>query len=205
MFTGIIEALGELKEIEREGSNIHFTLEAPFTPELRVDQSVAHDGVCLTVVAINGKQYRVTAVDETLGRTQLRYWKPGTLINLERCMKLGDRLDGHMVQGHVDLTGQCTSREEKNGSWVFRFSHPAHPDYFTVPKGSITVNGVSLTLVESTPVSFSVEIIPYTFDQTSFRHLKAGDPVNLEFDIIGKYIARYMQVSQPRHPSGDNP
>jgi riboflavin synthase len=196
MFTGIIEATGIVREIRQEGSNTHFVLECPFTSELKTDQSVAHDGVCLTVVAINGPLYTVTAVEETLQRTTLRSWTSGRRVNLERSMKLGDRLDGHLVQGHVDLTGQCTRVEERDGSWMFSFSHPSDLRYFTVPKGSITINGVSLTVVESRADGFTVTIIPYTFDHTGFSRLKAGDLVNLEFDVLGKYISRYLELTK---------
>jgi len=200
MFTGIIETLGVVREIQREDSNIHFTISSPFTHELRVDQSVAHDGVCLTVVAIVVDTYTVTAIEETLRKTKLGAWVVGTSINLERSLKLGDRLDGHMVQGHVDLTGVCTQRVESNGSWEFAFDHPQHDDLFTVPKGSITVNGVSLTVVQSTRTSFSVAIIPYTFEHTTFHLIQPGDPINLEFDILGKYLTRYLSfVNSPQH------
>lgn len=190
MFTGIIEQLGVVKQIEHEGSNIHFTLESPFTHELKIDQSVAHNGCCLTVVSINGQEYTVTAIQETLDKTNLGNWSVGTKVNLERCMQMGGRLDGHIVQGHVDTTAECISVEDLNGSWKYTFAH--NPGQVTVEKGSVTVNGTSLTVVDSVPGQFSVCIIPYTYEFTNFHQLKAGDQVNLEFDIIGKYVARLM-------------
>jgi riboflavin synthase len=190
MFTGIIEGLGEIIAVEQDRENVHFTVKGPFTQELRVDQSVAHNGVCLTVVAIEGNQYVVTAIQETLQKTNLGDLKAGSLVNLERCMKLGDRLDGHIVQGHVDKVGECVSVEDQNGSWKYTFRYEG--DERTVEKGSITVNGVSLTVVDSADQSFSVCIIPYTYAHTNFHTLQAGDKINLEFDIIGKYVARLM-------------
>jgi riboflavin synthase len=190
MFTGIIEGLGEIITVEQDRENVHFTVKGPFTQELRVDQSVAHNGVCLTVVAIDGDQYVVTAIQETLQKTNLGDLKAGSLVNLERCMKLGDRLDGHIVQGHVDKVGECVSVEDQNGSWKYTFRYEG--DERTVEKGSITVNGVSLTVVDSADQSFSVCIIPYTYAHTNFHTLQAGDKINLEFDIIGKYVARLM-------------
>lgn len=191
MFTGIIEQLGLVKKIEREQSNIHYTIEAPFTNELKVDQSVAHNGVCLTVVSLENSSYVVTAIQETLDKTSLENWAVGTKVNLERCMQMNGRLDGHIVQGHVDTTGVCSQIEDQNGSWKFTFSYD-HPEHVTVEKGSITINGVSLTVVDSTSTSFSVCIIPYTYEHTNFHQLKVGDKVNLEFDIIGKYVARLL-------------
>lgn len=190
MFTGIIEGLGEIIAVEQDRENVHFTVKGPFTQELRVDQSVAHNGVCLTVVAIDGDQYVVTAIQETLQKTNLGDLKAGSVVNLERCMKLGDRLDGHIVQGHVDKVGECVSVEDQNGSWKYTFRYEG--DERTVEKGSITVNGVSLTVVDSADQSFSVCIIPYTYAHTNFHTLQAGDKINLEFDIIGKYVARLM-------------
>jgi riboflavin synthase len=198
MFTGIIEALGLVTHITREGSNIHFTLASAFTHELRIDQSVAHNGCCLTVVKIEDEQYTVTAIDETLQRTNLHQWQVGTKVNLERSMTLGARLDGHIVQGHVDLTAQCTQIEELNGSWKFSFQYTPSPEHVTVPKGSITINGVSVTVVDSGAGYFSVAIIPYTFEHTNFHTLNVGDTVNLEFDVIGKYVARYLSQIQPQ-------
>lgn len=190
MFTGIIEDLGIVKQVELEGSNMHLTIECSFTNELKIDQSVAHNGVCLTVVDISADQYMVTAIDETLNKTNLRSLKTGDIINLERGMKLGDRLDGHIVQGHVDQTGICKSISNEDGSWVYTFNYDASQNNVTIEKGSITINGVSLTVVNSKTDEFSVAIIPYTYEHTTFKHLQARDQVNLEFDVIGKYVAR---------------
>jgi riboflavin synthase len=192
MFTGIIETLGTLTAMRDEGTNRHFTLSSDITSELKVDQSVAHDGVCLTVVAIEGDQYTVTAVEETLQRTQLGERVVGDVLNLERCTKVGDRLDGHIVQGHVDTTATVTSIASRDGSWNVRFAHPVADHHLTVGKGSITVNGVSLTVVESDPDGFSVTIIPYTWTHTGFHRMSEGDRVNLEFDVVGKYVAAMM-------------
>ena len=193
MFTGIIEQLGTVKDLEREGGNLHLTVEAEMSPELKIDQSVAHNGVCLTIVAIDGKQYTVTVIQETLDKTNIGELQIGNVINLERCMKMGGRLDGHIVQGHIDKTAICTEVKTEDGSWVFRFEYDKNsPSEVTVEKGSITVNGTSLTVVKSKDNGFSVCIIPYTYENTSFRNLKQGDKVNLEFDIIGKYVARMM-------------
>ncbi len=191
MFTGIIEELGEVVSIEREDENVHFTLTCPFTDELKIDQSLAHNGVCLTVVAIDNQEYTVTAIQETLNKTNLGVWKVGTKVNLERCMQLGARLDGHIVQGHVDTVGICTAIHNQNGSWEFEIEYAS--DDVTVGKGSITINGVSLTVVQSRKNFFSVCIIPYTYEHTTFHQLKVGDKVNLEFDIIGKYVARLLE------------
>jgi riboflavin synthase len=199
MFTGIIEALGEVTRIEQEGENTHFTIRSPFTDELKIDQSVAHNGACLTVVALEGDTYTVTAIEETLKRTNLGSLATGDAVNLERCMQMGGRLDGHIVQGHVDTVGTVEKVETQDGSWrvyVRHGSDQADEGYITVPKGSITVNGVSLTVVDSTPESFSVAIIPYTWEHTNFHRFKPGDEVNLEFDIIGKYVARMAAISQ---------
>jgi len=190
MFTGIIEQLGEVKRIEKENDNVHFTISAPFTPELKIDQSVAHNGVCLTVVSIQGNEYKVTAIKETLDKSNLGELSHGKKINLERCMKLGDRLDGHIVQGHVDKVAECIAIEDQNGSWKFTFKYIG--DERTVEKGSVTINGVSLTVVDSKDNEFSVCIIPYTYEHTNFHQLAVGDKINLEFDIIGKYVARLM-------------
>lgn len=193
MFTGIIETLGTLKGIEKEDSNIHFTITADFASELSIDQSVAHDGVCLTVVELLPNQsYKVTAIQETLNRTRLGQWQVGDAINLERCVKVGDRLDGHIVQGHVDTTAICTKIEDFDGSKKYHFNY--NSPQLTVEKGSITVNGVSLTVVDSGKDTFSVSIIPYTQEHTNFHQLKEGDDVNLEFDIIGKYLQKQMEV-----------
>ncbi len=190
MFTGIIEQLGVVKNIEREGENIHFTLEAPFTEELKIDQSVAHNGCCLTVVKIEGKEYTVTAIQETLNKTNLSSWKTGTKVNLERCMVMNGRLDGHIVQGHVDTIAKCIEKENQDGSWKFTFEYDS--DDITVEKGSVTINGASLTVVDSKEKQFSVHIIPYTFEFTNFHTIEVGSTVNLEFDIIGKYVAKMM-------------
>jgi riboflavin synthase len=194
MFSGIVEAKGKVEAIHADQSNVHFVLSCPFTHELKIDQSVAHNGVCLTVVKIEGNTYTVTAIDETLRKTNLGDLKEGDWVNLERCIRLGDRIDGHMVQGHVDTTALCTRVEDQQGSWKFSFEYTPETGHTTVPKGSICINGVSLTVVDSTPTSFSVCIIPYTFDETNFHTLKVGEKVNLEFDIIGKYVARYMEM-----------
>ena len=195
MFSGIVEGIGTVVRIEQERSNIHFTLRSSFTHELAIDQSVAHNGVCLTVVALEGEHYTVTAIDETLQRTNLGEWKVGAEVNLERCLRLSDRIDGHMVQGHVDTTATCVSAEDMGGSWKYAFNYEHRPEWTTVPKGSICVNGVSLTVVDSDKGSFSVCIIPYTYEHTNFNHLVAGSRVNLEFDIIGKYVMRYMAIN----------
>lgn len=190
MFTGIIESIGTVVAIAKEQSNIHFTIESVLTPELKIDQSVAHNGCCLTVVRLTETTYTVTAIQETLDKTNLGAWETGTKVNLERCMQLGARLDGHIVQGHVDTTGTCVAVEDLDGSWKYTIEYDFPQP--TVPKGSITINGVSLTVVDSESGSFSVCIIPYTHEHTNFHTLKAGDKVNLEFDIIGKYVARLM-------------
>lgn len=195
MFTGIIEELGEVKNIVKESGNIHFTIKANMCPELKIDQSVAHNGVCLTVVSINGNCYTVTAIQETLTKTNLGSIAITDMVNLERCMKMDGRLDGHIVQGHVDKTAICKEVKTEDGSWVFSFEYDKNaPSEVTVEKGSITVNGTSLTVVNSKDNGFSVCIIPYTFENTCFKNIKKGDSVNLEFDIIGKYVARMMNV-----------
>lgn len=196
MFTGIIETLAKVIKIEQEQDNVHFTIQSSITGELRIDQSVAHNGVCLTVVAIENDTYVVTAIKETLDKTALGALKVGDQVNLERAMKMNARLDGHIVQGHVDVTGTCTAVENANGSWIYTFSYPLNPHQITIEKGSITVNGVSLTVVNSKPNSFSVAIIPYTYEHTTFKYLKENDRVNLEFDVIGKYVARLHQMQQ---------
>lgn len=192
MFTGIIEGLGELKQIEKEGDNIHFTFSCDFTNELKIDQSLAHNGVCLTVVGINDNEYTVTAIKETLQKTNLDDLVIGSQVNLERAMSANGRFDGHVVQGHVDQTAICKSVTEENGSWMFTFEYESKGNV-TVEKGSITINGVSLTVVNSTQNQFSVCIIPYTFEHTTFKDIKADTQINLEFDIIGKYVARLMK------------
>lgn len=196
MFTGIIEGLGKLHKIEDEGSNRHFTFSCDFTSELKIDQSLAHNGTCLTVVAIENDQYVVTAIDETLERTNLGKLVEGDIVNLERCMIANGRLDGHIVQGHVDQTGICEKVEELDGSWKYYIRYAPKTDNVTVEKGSICINGVSLTVVDSEKDMFSVAIIPYTHEHTTFKNLKPGDTVNLEFDIIGKYVARMMELRQ---------
>ncbi len=193
MFTGIVEAMGSLVKTESNGTNVEFWFTCPFTQELKVDQSLAHNGVCLTVVEIQGSQYRVTAIDETLQKTNLGDLKIGQKVNLERCMAANARFDGHIVQGHVDLTGICTEITDQNGSWEYRFSYPKSSGHVTVEKGSICVNGTSLTVVDSQDDSFTVCIIPYTYEHTVFHQLSVGDRVNLEFDILGKYIKKLMQ------------
>ena len=197
MFTGIIESLGTLVASEREGGNVHFTVESPISDELKIDQSLAHDGVCLTVVATRPGRHTVTAVRETLERTRLGDWREGDPINLERAMVAGARLDGHIVQGHVDTTARCTQVREADGSWYYEFSYEPTPETLLVDKGSICINGVSLTVVSPTADRFAVAIIPYTYEHTNFHRLRAGDTVNLEFDIIGKYIARQMGAYLP--------
>ncbi|MGM8362332.1 riboflavin synthase [Flavobacterium sp. ARAG 55.4] len=194
MFTGIIETLGTIQEIKKEKDNIHVTIDATITNELKIDQSVAHNGICLTVVAIKENSYTVTAIDETIKKTNLGEWKVGNLVNLERAMKLGDRLDGHIVQGHVDQTGNCISIQETNGSWLYTFEYDEKLNNLTIEKGSITVNGVSLTVVNSQKNQFSVAIIPYTHEHTNFKNFVVGSKINLEFDVIGKYVSRLNQL-----------
>lgn len=192
MFTGIIETLATVEKIEKENSNVHFTFSSKITDELKIDQSVAHNGVCLTVVELTGNGYRVTAIDETLKRTNLGDLKVGDLVNLERCMPANGRFDGHVVQGHVDTTAVCKQINDLKGSWEFVFEHEKSKNNITVEKGSATINGVSLTVVESTETEFSVHIIPYTFENTNFKEIEPGQKVNLEFDIIGKYVAKLL-------------
>lgn len=196
MFTGIIETLGIVKEIQKDGDNLHLTITSDITKELKIDQSVAHNGVCLTVVAIDNNDYTVTAIKETIDKTTLGEWQVGDLVNLERAMKLGDRLDGHIVQGHVDQVGVCKSVSEANGSWYFSFEYDSKLNNITIEKGSITVNGVSLTVVNSQPNGFSVAIIPYTFEHTNFKSFKVDSKINLEFDVVGKYVARLHALRQ---------
>lgn len=198
MFTGIIETIGKVAAIEQEGSNYHFTISSPISKELKIDQSVSHSGVCLTVVALGEGTHTVTAIEETLIRSNLGKWKVGDEVNLERAMMTNARLDGHMVQGHVDATGTCTGVDEVDGSWYYHFEYPFAPEYLLVDKGSISVNGVSLTVVNpSEPgntAKFSVAIIPYTYEHTNFHAIRAGVAVNLEFDVIGKYVSKYMAL-----------
>ena len=190
MFTGIIEAFGTVKSLEKESTNLHITLESDLAKTLKIDQSVAHNGVCLTVVACDQKTYRVTAIEETLLKSNIGTLQINDLINLERAMKLGDRLDGHMVQGHVDQIATCTQAENKEGSWLYTFTYDSKKGNITIEKGSITVNGVSLTVVDSQKDRFSVAIIPYTYEHTNFHTFTPDKIVNLEFDLIGKYITK---------------
>ncbi|HEX9980486.1 MAG TPA: riboflavin synthase [Flavobacterium sp.] len=190
MFTGIIETLGTVTKIEREKDNLHLTVASEITQELKIDQSVSHNGICLTVTSVNGNEYTSTAIRETIEKTNIGTWKEGDIVNLERGMRLGDRLDGHIVQGHVDTTGTCISIEEAGGSHYFTFRYDSGADNITIEKGSITVNGVSLTVVDSKESEFSVAIIPYTLEHTNFKHFAIGTQINLEFDVIGKYVAR---------------
>jgi riboflavin synthase len=196
MFTGIIETLGIIKDLKKDNSNLTITVSSSITHELKIDQSVAHNGVCLTVIAINNGEYKVTAIKETIEKTNLADWKVGDILNLERAMKLGDRLDGHIVQGHVDQTGICKSIEEANGSWYFTFEYDSNLNNITIEKGSITVNGVSLTVVNSKEKEFSVAIIPYTFEHTNFKNVQIGTTINLEFDVVGKYVAKLYSLRQ---------
>lgn len=195
MFTGIIEQMGVVNAIRTEGTNVHLTIHSPLATELRIDQSISHNGICLTVVGIDeNASYVVTAVEETMRRTNLGNLLVGDLINLERAMISGGRLDGHIVQGHVDATGKCIGVEDLDGSWYFHFEYTPTPEHLLVDKGSICVNGVSLTVVNPVENRFSVAIIPYTYHHTSFQNLQIGDRVNLEFDILGKYIAKYAAL-----------
>jgi len=189
MFTGIIEQIAEVVKLESEGSNLHISLKSTITSELKIDQSVSHNGVCLTVVKINGDEYIVTAIKETLDKSNIGLLVVGSKVNIERCLKIGDRLDGHMVQGHVDQTAKCVAVKKENGSYVYTFKHK-ESDNMTVEKGSVCVNGISLTVVNSKDTSFSVAIIPYTHEHTNFHELTEGTVVNIEYDILGKYIAK---------------
>ncbi|MFD2698112.1 riboflavin synthase [Mesonia sediminis] len=194
MFTGIIEEIGVVKRIEKEEGNLHFFIEAAMTPELKIDQSVAHNGVCLTVVGIFDDNYQVTAIQETIAKTSLGSWAVGDAVNLERGMLMSQRLDGHIVQGHVDQTAVCTNIEPQEGSTLFTFTYDSKLNNVTIEKGSITVNGISLTVVNSQYNSFSVAIIPYTLAHTNLNQLKVNDTVNLEFDVIGKYVKRLLDL-----------
>ncbi len=195
MFTGIIEEIGVISNLKTELNNLHISVKSNMTQELKIDQSVAHNGVCLTVVSIKDDEYTVTAIKETLDKTNIGNLKVGDKVNLERAMKLGDRLDGHIVQGHVDQTGTCTGVKNENGSWVFNFSYDSTQSNITIEKGSITVNGTSLTVINSKKDSFSVAIIPYTYEHTNFNTFKEGTVVNLEFDVLGKYVARLATLN----------
>ena len=200
MFTGIVENLATVVAVTNEKSNIHFDINSSLANDFKIDQSIAHDGCCLTVIALNKDQnqkitgYRVTAINETLQKTTLQYWRPGSMINIERCTKVGSRLDGHIVQGHIDCTAVISDIVDQNGSWEIKLKHELNRLYQTVNKGSITINGISLTVVESGSDYFSVAIIPYTWDNTSFHLLKIADQVNLEFDIIGKYVSKILEA-----------
>lgn len=194
MFTGIIEDLGTVTRLNKEQQNLHITLKSNFTSELKIDQSVSHNGVCLTVIAINADEYTVTAIKETLTKSNIGNLKVNDFVNLERAMKLGDRLDGHIVQGHVDQTAVCTSVKSQNGSWEYTFQYDSSSNNVTIEKGSITVNGVSLTVVNSERNSFSVAIIPYTYEHTSFKLIKMNTIVNLEFDVLGKYVQKLYKL-----------
>jgi len=194
MFTGIIETLGVIKDLKKDNDNLHITISSTITSELKIDQSVAHNGVCLTVVQIQNDEYVVTAIRETLEKTNLSEWKAGDVVNLERAMKLGDRLDGHIVQGHVDQIGICKNIKETNGSWYFTFEYDKNFNNITIEKGSITVNGVSLTVVDSKENEFSVAIIPYTYEHTNFKKFEIGTKINLEFDVLGKYVSKLHSI-----------
>lgn len=195
MFTGIIETLGTVKKIEKELTNIHLYVESSISNELKIDQSVSHNGICLTVVALNENTHKVTAIDETLQKTNLGYIKEGDLVNLERCTQANGRFDGHIVQGHVDQVATCINKEDKEGSFIFTFQYDADLNQnITVEKGSITVNGISLTVVNSQRDQFSVAIIPYTIEHTNLQHVEVGTVVNLEFDIVGKYVSKIMAL-----------
>lgn len=198
MFTGIIEDLGLVSNLKKEQENLHITIKSAFTSELKIDQSVAHNGVCLTVVEINEDEYSVTAIKETLDKSNIGHLKINELVNLERAMKLGDRLDGHIVQGHVDQTAVCTSIKSQNGSWEYTFEYDSSLNNVTIEKGSITVNGVSLTVVNSGINSFGVAIIPFTYEHTNFKLLKVNSLVNLEFDVLGKYVQRLLTIKNSK-------
>jgi riboflavin synthase len=194
MFTGIVETVGRVKKVEQDQTNMVLTITSTISSALKIDQSVAHNGACLTVVAFDETSHQVVLIDETLQKTNFKEVKEGDEINLERCLPFNGRLDGHMVQGHVDLTGECKAVLDKQGSWLYEFEYDAQPGFVTVPKGSICVNGISLTVVDSALGRFSVAIIPYTYEHTNMKKIQKGGRVNLEFDIIGKYIAQYAAV-----------
>lgn len=193
MFTGIIESLGRVTNLKPDQDNLHITIESNLASELKIDQSVAHNGVCLTIVKIKDQTYTITAIQETLNKTNLESLKVNDLVNLERAMLLGNRLDGHIVQGHVDQTATCIDIKEKGGSWLFTFEYNKNLNNITIEKGSITVNGTSLTVVNSKRNQFSVAIIPYTYEHTNFKYFKIGDSINLEFDVLGKYVKRLLE------------
>jgi len=194
MFTGIIESLGKIQSIHSAGTNKTFWVESPISPELKVDQSISHNGACLTVEEVKGNNHRVTAIGETLAKTNLGSWEAGDLVNLERCLIMNGRLDGHIVQGHVDATATCLERKERNGSWEFRFEFPKKFSHLVIEKGSICLNGISLTLFNVKKTKFDVAVIPYTFEHTNIQSVIPGSQVNLEFDMIGKYVARLKQI-----------
>jgi len=198
MFTGIIETLGKVVELEKDKGNLHITIETSIAKELKIDQSIAHDGICLTTVNVDvlKNRYTITAVQETLDRTNLRFIDTGYEINLERCMKIDGRLDGHIVQGHVDQTAFCKSFEETDGSWKFTFNYDPKQENFTVEKGSVSINGTSMTVVDSGSDFFSVAVIPYTYEHTNFKNFKPGTVVNIEFDVIGKYVQKLLKLYQ---------
>lgn len=192
MFTGIIETIGKVSRLDHEAGNLHITVASALSDELKIDQSISHNGVCLTVVALSPGEHTVTAIAETLSKSNLGGLQLGSEVNLERCTKVGDRLDGHIVQGHVDQTARCIAIEDQRGSYLYTFQYDAGPGNITVEKGSITVNGISLTVVDSKDSQFSVAIIPYTYEHTNLKQVNVGDVVNLEFDIVGKYVARLL-------------
>ena len=194
MFTGIIEETGVVEAIETNGTNITFTIRANLAPELKPDQSVSHSGVCLTVESVTDRTYRVTAIEETLKKTNLRFWQAGTVVNLERCLRFDGRLDGHIVQGHVDSIAECIEKKSQQGSWEFTFSFDSKFASLLIEKGSVSVNGISLTVFNVTGSTFTVAIIPYTFEHTNIQYINAGDKVNIEFDMIGKYVNRIKET-----------
>ncbi len=194
MFTGIIETVGTITDVKKDRSNVHFTIQSSISKELKVDQSVSHEGICLTVVDVTKDSHTVTAISETIQKTNMLFWDKGSCVNLERCTLLGGRLDGHIVQGHVDGTAICIKKEEEEGSWKFTFKGSNQVNKLTVDKGSISINGVSLTIVDSIKEQFSVAIIPYTFENTTFQNIEEGSKVNIEFDVIGKYVAKLMTL-----------
>lgn len=201
MFTGIIETTGTVSHLQREAGNLHITVASPISAQLKIDQSISHNGVCLTVVGVNENSHRVTAIDETLQKTNLSLLQVGDVINLERCTQVGSRLDGHIVQGHVDQTGECVELKEENGSWLFTFRYTPNAENLIVEKGSICVNGISLTAFNEQGNRFTVAIIPYTWEHTNLKWVKPGTIVNLEFDIIGKYVARLLAFQATQQPS----